>query len=359
MRYAGRMQNDGKNFEAAAVEIGRSVRARWPNLWEAETVPDGLRDEIAAAGLFGLSTPAKYGGAGFDTERVARIARRFARAAGVQGLVTVWQSHNLLADWIFGRFANDAQKAEWLPQIASGAATMAFAVSEPGAGAHPKRLSASAVRDGAGYRLNGAKAYVTNGPIAAVFTIVAVTDAPEGGRKRFGAFLVPADAPGLTIRDSEHVDFLKPSGHASLELNDVFAPDAARLGDDGDLYPSMVKPLRDHEDAPGAWSRLGAYERLAANLAGGNAVAAGGVQARLRAVEHMLEGDPTAEGLLAVRAILADVRRAVADAIAEGSSALDAGDLALARDLDRTGEVAKYAVDARFAALGRSLADCA
>lgn len=346
-------------FMEIARDIGGDVRADFPELWANDDVPSPLWDRIAAAGLFGLSTPKAFGGAGLEALEVARVARAFARAAGVQGLVTVWQSHNLLADWIFGRFASDGQREAWLPRIATGEATMAFAVSEPGAGAHPKKLSATARRDGDGYRLDGGKAYVTNGPIAAVFAVVAVTEEDAGGRKRFGAFLVPRETPGLDVLPSEHVGFLKPSGHATLKLDGVVVPAEARLRGADDLYPTMVKPLRDHEDAPGAWSRLGACERLAASLATTDPVTGGAIAARLRAVERMLEEDPSAEGLLAVRAILGDVRAAVAAAREAHPDALDAGDAALADDLERVGEVARYAVDARFAAFGRALTDCA
>lgn len=353
------MSNGTKRYEAAVAEIGGEVRARWPDLWAADAVPAELWDRIAAAGLFGLSTPTAHGGAGLTVDEIARAARIFARTSGVQGLVTTWQAHSLMADWIFGRFASPAQQAIWSPRIATGASTLAFAVSEPDAGAHPKRLSTRATAVDGGYRIDGRKAYVTNGPIADLFAVVAVVEQDDRGRKRFGAFLTPADAPGLTVGQSEHVDFLKPSGHASLTLDGVFVPADARVGGHGDVYPIMVKPLRDHEDAPGAWSRLGAHERLAAAVAAADPVAAGAVAARLRAVEFMLDRDRTPEGLLAVRAILEDVRRRMAETIASHPDALDPGDAALAKDLGRLGEVARYAVDARFAALGRSLADCA
>lgn len=344
-------------FSKIAGEIGSLAARDFPDLWAADAVPAALWAKMADAGLFGLSTPTRYGGAGMTVDEIARVARVFVRAAGVQGLSTVWTSHNLMADWIFGHFANAAQQAAWSPKIATGEASLAFAVSEPGAGAHPKKLATTATADGDGFRLNGRKAYVTNGPIAAVFCLVAVVDTGPDGRKRFGAFLVPADADGLTVRPSEHVDYLKPSGHASLELNDVFAPAAARLTDADDVYPVMVRPLRDHEDAAGAWARLGAYERLAKALGGTPDlhVVAGGVAARLRVAALALEQDPSPEGLLGVRAILGDVRREIGAAVATHPNALSDGDAALERDLAKLIGVARYAVDARFAALGRSL----
>lgn len=343
---------------AAAAAIGAAAARDYPRLWAAEAIPPALWSAMAEAGLLGLSTAERYGGAGLSTDEIARVGRAFVRASGVQGLVTAWQAHNLMADWVFGHFASEGQRQAWSPRIAAGAASVAFAVSEPGAGAHPKRLSARAELEGDGYRLTGKKAYVTNGPIASVFAIVAVVDEDANGRKSYGAFLVPADAPGLKILPSEHVDFLKPSGHASLELDGVFAPAMARLTSAADVYPIMVMPLRDHEDAAGAWTRLGAYERLAEALATTPDLAgkAGAIWARLRAVETVLENDAGGAGLLGARAILQDVARETEAVLAETPDALTEADSALARDLQKLGGVARYAVEARFAALGRRLA---
>lgn len=352
------MTDQVKAFTAAAEAVAHAANADYPALHEAERVPADLWNRLSTAGLLGLRVPTEYGGAALDLEDVGRIARAFARASGNQGLVTTWLGHNLMADWVIGHFGDQDQKAALFPDLATGVATLAFAVSEPGAGAHPKKLSATATEDGDRWRLNGAKAYVTNGPIATHLAIVAITNEGAPGRKTFGAFIVPKDAAGLTVRPSEHVDFLKPNGHASLDLHDVMVPSSARLGAGGDIYPLMVKPLRDHEDRVGAWSRLGAFEYLTKKLAASSdgALLAGGIAARLLAVETMLENDKSDKGLLAVRAIFEDVRGQVAEA---DLAALEPAAQALARDLDKLGGVARYAVEAKFMALGRSIANCA
>lgn len=347
-----------KALITAIEAIAAKANADFPALHEAESIPPEIWSELASAGLLGLRVPAEFGGAAIDLEDVGLIARAFAKASGVQGLVTTWLGHNLLADWVLGHFSNVTQQAALFPKIAAGEVTIAFAVSEPGAGAHPKKLSATAVQDGDVWRLNGAKAYVTNGPIATHLAIVAITNAGAAGRKFFGAFLVPVDAPGLVMRPSEHVDFLKPNGHASLELTDVTVPNSARLGEEGDIYPLMVKPLRDHEDRVGAWLKLGAFEGLTQKIAKlpDGAPRGGGIAARLLAIATMLERDKTDEGLLAVRAIFEDVRAQVSQA---DITALDSKGQALARDLDKLGSVARYAVEAKFLIYGRRIANCA
>lgn len=345
-------------FIAAAETIAKQANAKFPALHEAENIPAEIWSKLADAGLLGLRVPTEFGGVAIDLEDIGRIGRAFARASGVQGLVTTWLGHNLLADWVLGHFGNAAQQSDLFPKIVTGAATIAFAVSEPGAGAHPKKLSATATQDGDVWLLNGAKAYVTNGPIATHLAIVAITNAGASGRKSFGAFLVPVDAPGLIMRPSEHVDFLKPNGHASLDLTDVVVPASARLGEEGDIYPLMVKPLRDHEDRVGAWSKLGAFENLAQSIAKlpQSAPLGGGIAARLLAIATMLEHDKSDEGLLSVRAIFEDVRAQVSQA---GLIALDGKGQALARDLDKLGSVARYAVEAKFLIYGRRIANCA
>lgn len=354
------MTQSADDWARVAREIGAASRQSHPRLFEADTVPADLWSELAASGLLGLSAPEGFGGAGLTVEEIGPVARAFAYGAGFQGLVTTWQSHNLLSDWIFGRFATPDQQAEWRPTIATGSASCAFAVSEPGAGAHPKRLQATAEATADGYCLNGQKAYVTNGPIASVFIVVAVAETVGGGRKRFAAFLVPRDTPGLSISPSEEVDFLKPCSHASLGLENVIVPTSARLAPDlEDVYPAMVAPLRDHEDAAGAWARLGAYERLAAAFKHDDPVVAGALAARMRAVERTLRDDPSDVGILSARIILEDARRETEAAVLVNEDVLDDADAALARDLAKLGGVARYAIEARFRRLGQSLEDCA
>ena len=108
------------------------------------------------------------------------------------------------------------QRATWLPRIAAGEVCTAIAISEPGAGAHPKHLKTTAESRGAGFVLRGRKAWVTNGPVADLFLVLAVV-AVEDGRKRYGLFMVPKETAGLVDKADEG------AGHA-------VAGDALRAG---------------------------------------------------------------------------------------------------------------------------------
>ena len=107
-------------------------------------------------------------------------ALALVRGGGNLGFASAWLGHCLTARFFLQRFASPAQQARWLPLIARGEATLAIAISEPGAGAHPKHLTSTARREGDAWRLAGEKAYVTNGPIAAAFVVLAVSDVEAG-----------------------------------------------------------------------------------------------------------------------------------------------------------------------------------
>ena len=346
-------------FSGVALDFGKSCQIRWPKLWAEESIPTSLWQELGSLGFLGLSAPQSFGGQGMSVEDIAHVSRVFARSLGVQGLIMAVQSHNLMADWILGKFGSPQQQNALWPKIAKGEATIAFAVSEKDAGAHPKKLSSTAVRAGDGWRLNGQKAYVTNGPIASVFCIVAVAEKTDV-RSKFQAFLVPRESSGLEIFESEEVKYLKPSGHSSLSFKNLYVPDSACLTNLEDVYPNIVKPLRDHEDAASVRAQLGAYERIANSLAryAKELSIAGKIAARLRAIALCLDHDCTAEGLLAARAVLSDVSNMVRTLMAENSGVLGEGDTVLAYDLIKLGKVASYAIDARFTLFGNNLRYC-
>ena len=113
----------------------------------------------------------------------------------------------LLADLHFG---GDELKARVLPELASGDALGGFALTEPGAGSDAASLTTRAVRDGDDYVLDGEKAWITNAGFARYFVMVARTD-PEAGKRGITAFVVPADAPGLTVGTPEEKVGLRSS----------------------------------------------------------------------------------------------------------------------------------------------------
>jgi acyl-CoA dehydrogenase len=145
------------------------------------------------------------------------------------------------------RFGSKAQREEHLHRLSTGKITAAFAISEPEAGTHPKRLKTSASRRGDFYVLDGEKDCITNGPIADLFVVIAITGV-DAGRNRFSAFLAPRDTPGLSLTSGKRLDFLRPSPHCGMRLEHCLVPASAMLGANGAAYEKMVKPFRILED---------------------------------------------------------------------------------------------------------------
>jgi acyl-CoA dehydrogenase len=232
---------------------------------EGQGMPDPKRSwrhwrALADAGFMGLGLPAAYGGSDGDWTVLVDVAEALAHRGGCPGIVTSWLGHQLISRLHILRLGSNDQKERYLPRLASGQLTPCLAISEPGAGAHPKRLSARAERDGDDVVISGEKAYLTNGPIAGLFLVLAIDDVIDG-RKQFSVYMVPADAPGLTRTEGVHVDFLKPSPHCGLKLENVRVPAANRLGTRGKAFEEISLPMRRVEDALFAASMAGTMRR--------------------------------------------------------------------------------------------------
>jgi acyl-CoA dehydrogenase len=198
-----------------------------------DAIPEPLVERMRALGLFGHSIPTDYGGAGLTTEELALVNIEVSRAAPVFrtrfGGNTGIGSEALIAD------GTDAQRRTWLPRLASGEITGCFALTEPSAGSDATALRTRAVpglgdRGRPGWRIDGVKRYITNAPIADLFTVFARTDDAARGANGITAFLVPRGTPGLETGPP----YRKLGQHGSpvgeVHLRDCWVPEDAVLG---------------------------------------------------------------------------------------------------------------------------------
>jgi len=163
---------------------------------ESDAIPEPVVQRMRELGLFGHSIPQEYGGAGLTTEElslvnieVSQVATAFrARFGGNTGIA----SESLVVD------GTPQQKRQYLPLLASGEVTGCFALTEPEAGSDATAQQTVAVRDGDHYEISGRKCFITNAPIANLFTVFARTDPNGKGAAGITAFLVERGAPGLT-----------------------------------------------------------------------------------------------------------------------------------------------------------------
>ncbi|PCF94238.1 acyl-CoA dehydrogenase family protein [Vreelandella nigrificans] len=166
--------------------------------------------------------------------------------------------HDGLADFAFAMqglgtgaislYGSDEQK-QWLDKTRRGEALSAFALSEPRSGSDVAQLDTTAERDGDNYRLNGEKTWISNGGIADIYTVFARTG--EGpGAKGLSAFLVPADTPGLEIR--ERLESVAPHPLARLGFNDMALPASALIGQPGQGFRIAMSVLDVFRSTVGA-----------------------------------------------------------------------------------------------------------
>lgn len=228
--------------------------------------PDPADDPVRGMREAGLLAPAP------DYATIARLKREIVARTGLPGLASVWGGRQLVFRHFLG-FGSAAQRAEWAGRA------LAVAISEPGVGAHPKKLTTRAETVAGGFRITGRKAWVSNGPDADAIIVFAITSEADG-RKRYTAFIVPRDVPGLTMEDMPGFHALRPSRHCLVTL-DCEVPESAVLGEAGTAYERMAMPFRDVEDAVATFAVLGALRHGLAGVRGGDAMAEGEIAALL------------------------------------------------------------------------------
>jgi len=218
--------------------------------------PEGIVAELAELGLLGMLVPEEHGGAGLDPLTYAIAIEELSRISAAVG-VTVSVTNSVCC-WPVARFGSDELKRRVLPELAAGALG-GFALTEPGAGSDAGSLTTRAVRDGDHWVLDGEKAWITNAGFARWYVAMARTD-PEAGKRGISAFVVPADAPGLTVGAEEEKVGLRSSRTAALVFDGCRVPAASLLGEEGQGLKIALATL-DHSRLGIAAQALGIHQR--------------------------------------------------------------------------------------------------
>ncbi|MBP9183811.1 MAG: acyl-CoA dehydrogenase family protein [Fuscovulum sp.] len=238
------MIRDPEILDGLLETVRRFVRERLvpaeAEVEETNAIPPRIIDEMRALGLFGLSIPQEYGGLGLTMEEEALVALELgytsAAFRSVVGTNNGIGSQGIIAD------GTEAQKAYWLPRMASGEVIGSFALTEPDVGSDAGSVKTTARREEDHYILNGTKRYITNAPVADVFTLMARTGG--AGPSGVTAFLVPADSPGLSMGPTD-----RKMGQRGTKTCDVIlencrvSADAVIGGVEGQGFKTAMKVL--------------------------------------------------------------------------------------------------------------------
>jgi acyl-CoA dehydrogenase len=201
-----------------------------------DDVDAACRDLVAklgAAGLLKLCVADESGPPDVGSLAIARAT--LAYHSGLADFAFAMQG---LGSGAVSLFGSEAQKAEWLPRVATGEAIAAYALTEPETGSDAANIAMRAEQAGGEWRLTGAKSYISNGTIAGVLTVFARTGSAEDGAKGISAFIVRGDDPGLSV--AERIDVIAPHPLARLKFDGVRGE---LLGDEGQGFKVAMETL--------------------------------------------------------------------------------------------------------------------
>lgn len=225
---------DPETFDQFLDQLQRYVRERLipaeKEVIEHDRIPDAILAEMREMGLFGLSIPLEYGGAGLNMQQYARVIHVMGYAAPAYR--SIFSINIGMFSSALKNGGTEAQRAEWWPRVASGEIAC-FGLTEPGSGSDSAGLQTSAKADpsGNGWILNGTKRYITNAPSAKVALIMARTSKENLPKNaHVSAFIVPMDTPGVSTGTPDKKMGQAGAHIADIMLDDVHLPGDALLG---------------------------------------------------------------------------------------------------------------------------------
>jgi len=216
-------------------DFARQRLVNHPGLYDPQNFPVELFVEMGEKNLLGFT----------DLELIAHGSAILASESGSLGFATAWMIQSLVP-LILSKYANLPEEIK--TDVKNGVINIALAISEPGAGAHPKFLQTTALKVEGGWRLDGEKSNITNGPIASHIALLAITEIVQK-QKRFSMFLVPVQTPGISIIHQSQFDFLRPAQHCGFILSNCLVSRDCLLGQPGEAFETIALPFRNLEDA--------------------------------------------------------------------------------------------------------------
>ena len=202
--------------------------------------PAELVARMAELGFLGIAVPEPYGGSGLDNVSYVLAMEEIARACASTAVI-MSVNNSLVCDPIL-RVGTDAQKREWLTPLASGKLLGCFALSEPEAGSDSAAQKTTATPAGDEWVIEGTKNWITNGPVADVCVLFAMTD-KSAGHKGISAFILPMKAKGVRCGPPDDKLGIRGSKSSQIFLDDVRLPKDALLGEVGGGFKVAMSTL--------------------------------------------------------------------------------------------------------------------
>lgn len=207
---------------------------------EAQHFPVELFKELGQIGLMGVLVPEEYGGSGFGYQEYVDVIVEVAKVCGSIGLSVA--AHNSLCTGHIMAFGNEAQKAKWLPKLATAEWIGAWGLTEANTGSDALRMRTTAVLDGDEYVINGSKNWITHGKTGDV-AVVMVRTGETGSSKGISAIVVERGTPGFSAGKKENKLGMRASETTEMIFDNCRVPKENLLGVEGEGFKQAMKVL--------------------------------------------------------------------------------------------------------------------
>lgn len=202
--------------------------------------PEAFTAKLAEMGLLGIIVPPEYSGAGYSNVDYVIILEEISKVDPSVGLVVA--AHNSLCCNHLILFGSEEQKSRYLPRLAAGETLGAWALTEAEAGSDAAAVKTRAVKQGDRWILNGSKMFITNGSLAEVLIVMAVTD-PEQGRRGISSFVVEKGMEGFQVGKKEDKLGIRAADTSELVFEDLELPEENMIGKAGEGYRQAMTVL--------------------------------------------------------------------------------------------------------------------
>ncbi|HDR7604405.1 acyl-CoA dehydrogenase AcdA [Bacillus mycoides] len=207
---------------------------------EEERFDLALFDQMAELGLTGIPWPEEYGGIGSDYLAYVIAVEELSRVCASTGVTL--SAHTSLAGWPIFKFGTEEQKQKFLRPMAEGKKIGAYGLTEPSSGSDAGGMRTTAKRDGDHYILNGSKIFITNGGIADIYVVFALTD-PDSKQRGTSAFIVESDTLGFSVGKKESKLGIRSSPTTEIIFEDCRIPVENLLGEEGQGFKVAMQTL--------------------------------------------------------------------------------------------------------------------
>ncbi|MBD8071371.1 acyl-CoA dehydrogenase [Bacillus sp. PS06] len=207
---------------------------------EEERFDREIFEKMAELGLTGIPWPEEYGGIGSDYLAYCIAVEELSRVCASTGVTL--SAHTSLAGWPIYTFGTEEQKQKYLRPMAEGTKIGAYGLTEPGSGSDAGAMKTTAVLDGDSYVLNGSKIFITNGGVADIYVVFALTD-PTSKHKGTSAFIIESDSPGFSVGKKEKKLGIRSSPTTEIIFEDCRVPKENLLGQEGEGFKIAMMTL--------------------------------------------------------------------------------------------------------------------